>query len=288
MSERVDAHHHVFDRARFAQPWIDASRAAIARDFSVADLAPLATAAGITRTVLVQTVPHPDETPYLLDLATGEEFVAGVVGWCDLTAPDVADRIAALRSCPGGEALVGIRHLVHSEPDPGWFDAPDVRRGIAAVGSAGLAYDLLLTPSHWDAATRLVRDLDQVTFVLDHLGQPPVRPHDDLGPWSSFLAALAALPNVAVKVSGLVTEADWRHWTVDDLRPVVDRAWSMFGADRLMFGSDWPVCLLAAEYGEWVDAVEILTAGASPDELTALFGGTARRCYGLDTIGGHS
>lgn len=283
---RIDAHHHVFDRARFPQTWIDASMDAIDDDFSIADLAPLAAAAGVTGSILVQTVPVPDETPHFLDLALESELVTGVVGWCDLEQPDVADRIAELKTHPGGAMLVGIRHPVQDEADPAWLDRPAVRNGVAAVGAAGLVYELLVTQPHWDAAARLVGDLAEVTFVLDHLGKPPLTHLDDLGEWSSAMHALSAFPNVSAKLSGLVTEADWATWSVADLQLATDTVWPLFGPERLMFGSDWPVCRLAATYAEWVAAVEMITCAASVTELDDFFGRTARRVYGVDQPGG--
>src|SRR5581483_6708598 len=173
----------------------------------------------------------------------------GVVGWVDLTAPDVADRLAALRELPCGGRLVGIRHDVQNEPDPEWLLRPEVQRGLRAVAAAGLAYDVVVREPQWPAVRAAVRALPEVAFVLDHLGKPPVAA-GRLEPWSGWLGELAAEPNVTAKVSGLVTEADWERWTAADLRPYVERGLAAFGPGRLMFGSDWPVCLLAAPYEE--------------------------------------
>lgn len=255
---------------------------AIDRDFTMVDLEPLAAAADITSSVLVQTIASADETPYLLDVAHESDLVAGIVGWCDLEAPDVSDRLAQLRCQPGGDTLVGIRHPVQAEPDDRWLDRCEVRRSVAAVGAAGLVFDLLVGPTQWNAAARIVRDLDDVVFVLDHLGKPALRRDGTLDEWTAFMEEISACPNVNAKVSGLVTESDWDDWSVEELRPVVDAAWSLFGPDRLMFGSDWPVCLLATEYTEWVGAVEIMTADASREELRGVFGDNARRVYGLE------
>ena len=281
MSGRIDAHHHVWDLAVRDQPWIDPdTMAAIRRDFGLADLAPLAAAAGVTATVLVQTVAVAAETPEFLALADGSDLVAGVVGWVDLTTPDVSDALAALRAAPGGGKLVGIRHVVQAEPDLDWLTRPDVRRGLAAVADAGLVYDLLVGPHQLPAAVAAVRALPQLRFVLDHLGKPAVAA-GALTPWAEHLRALAACPNVAAKLSGLVTEDDWATWTVERLRPYADVAIDAFGPDRLMFGSDWPVCLLACGYVEWAAAADDLTAALSPAERAAFTAGTARRWYGL-------
>ena len=223
---RVDAHHHVWDLAVRDQPWT-AELPALRRSFALADLRPHLDAHGIGATVVVQTVCVPGETPELLALAAAEPLVAGVVGWVDLTAPDVADRLSGLRTRPGGAALVGVRHQVQEEPDPRWLCRPDVRHGLAAVADAGLAYDLVVTAAQLPAVVGTARALPQLRLVLDHAGKPPVRDRR-LEPWRTQIAALARCPNTTVKLSGLVTEADHDAWTVADLRPVRRR-----GAVRL-------------------------------------------------------
>ncbi|MEU8015589.1 amidohydrolase family protein [Micromonospora parva] len=277
----VDAHHHLWVRARHPQQWIDPhTMAALDGDFTPLELAPAARAAGVTQTVVVQSVVVRSETPELLGIAADDPLVAGVVGWVDLTAADVGRRLDRLRRARGGERLVGIRHLVQSEPDPAYLDRPEVRRGIAAVGAAGLAFDLLVRPHQLPAATRLVRDLPQVRFVLDHLGKPPLG-RADLGDWHRDLRALAAEPNTTAKLSGLVTEVEGGSWTAADLRPAVEHALDVFGPDRLMFGSDWPVCLLVTSYVRWVAVLGDLLAPLSDDERTAIWQRTASRVYRL-------
>jgi L-fuconolactonase len=277
----IDAHHHVWDLSVRSQDWLAASALKpIRRDFAIADLEIDADAAGVTGTVLVQTVAVADETPELLALAFVNSLIAGVVGWVDLTAPDVADRIAALRELPGGEYLVGIRHLVQAEADPHWLLRLDVMRGLAAVAEAGLAYDLLVLPKQIPAAIRAAGAIPGLTFVLDHLGKPLIST-GAVGTWAQDIKALAALPNTACKLSGMVTEAVWDAWTVEDLRPYAETVIEAFGPDRLMFGSDWPVCLLAAGYNDVVDAAMALTESLSPTEHAAVFAGTASRVYGL-------
>ncbi|QFR98169.1 amidohydrolase family protein [Streptomyces tsukubensis] len=278
----VDAHHHVWDLSVRDQPWItgEAMRP-LRRNFSVAELAPQAAAAGADRTVVVQTVPEEDETVELLALAEGAGPVAAVVGWTDLTDPRVADRLAALRARPGGRYLRGIRHQAQDEADPRWLCRPDVRRGLRAVAEAGLVHDILVTPVQLPAAVETVAALPGARFVLDHLGKPPVAT-GELRPWADDLAGLAALANVDCKLSGLVTEADWHHWTVDGLRPYADHALRVFGPGRVLFGSDWPVCTLAADYAGVVDAARRLTAHLTPAERQAVFADNAVRVYGLD------
>lgn len=277
----VDAHHHVWDLSVRDQDWISGDALApIRRDFALDDLENEASSAGVGATVLVQTIAVAEETPEFLALAAASPLVAGVVGWVDLTAPDVTDAIAALRALPGGEFLVGVRHLVQAEPDPQWLLRPDVTRGLAAVASAGLVYDLLVLPRQIPAAVTAAASLPELTFVLDHLGKPPIA-EGELGPWADNINALAALPNTVCKLSGMVTEAAWDAWTVQDLRPFAETALDAFGPDRIMFGSDWPVCLLAASYRDVVDAARDLTGSLSPAEQAAVFAGTATRIYRL-------
>lgn len=277
----VDAHHHVWDLSVRDQDWIRGPELLpLRRDFTLDDLAPEARAAGVDRTVLVQTVTVPEETPELLALADGHELVAGVVGWTDLTRPDVADELARLRELPGGRWLKGVRHQVQSEPDPEWLLRPDVRRGLAAVADAGLVYDLVVLPHQLPACVTAAAALPGLTFVLDHLGKPPVASGAP-EPWASHVRALAGLPNTVAKLSGLVTEADPAAWTVEDLRPYADTALEAFGPGRLMFGSDWPVCTLAAAYADVLATAGRLTAGLGESERTAVFEGTAARVYGL-------
>ena len=278
---RIDAHHHVWDLSVRDQPWT-AELPRLRRSFGLADLRPDLEAARIDRTVLVQTVPVAEETPEFLALAAGEgaDVIAGVVGWVELDAPDVAERLAQLQAATGGDRLVGIRHLVQSEPDPRWLARADVRNGVAAVGAAGLVYDLLVRPTQLAAAVEIVHALPEVRFVLDHVAKPPIA-SGELEPWRTGLRRLAAAPNVAVKLSGMVTEADAERWTVADLRPYADVVLDAFGPARTMFGSDWPVCLLAADYAAVVAAAEELTGELSATERAAIFGGTAATWYQL-------
>ncbi|MFE1958674.1 amidohydrolase family protein [Streptomyces sp. NPDC059479] len=277
----VDAHHHIWDLSVRDQDWITGpALAPIRRNFGLDDLAPEARAVGVTATVLVQTVCVPEETPEFLAAAHGSDLVAGVVGWTDLTAPGIADTLAALRELPGGDRLVGIRHQVQGEPDPRWLVRPDVLRGLAAVADAGLVYDLVVLPQQLPAAAEAAESLPQLTFVLDHLGKPPIAA-GALDPWAGHIKALAARPNTVCKLSGMVTEADWDSWTANGLRPYADTVLDAFGPGRLMFGSDWPVCRLAGTYGEVFDAARAVTDGLSEDERDEVFGTTARRVYGL-------
>lgn len=278
---KVDAHHHLWDVTARAHRWLaEPAMEPLRRAFTPADLAAVAEPAGVTGTVLVQVLAEVAETREFLAVAAATPLVAGVVGWVDLTAGDVAETLDALRDGPGGRQLVGIRHLVQDEPDPDWLARPDVRRGLRAVAAAGLRYDLLTRPHQLPAAIDTVRALPELTFVLDHLSKPPIAT-DELEPWASRLRELATAPNVVAKLSGLVTEAEWACWTAKHLRPYVAAALEAFGPDRLMFGSDWPVCLLASSYQRWADTAEELLAELSEPEREAIFAGTARRTYRL-------
>jgi L-fuconolactonase len=277
---RVDAHHHIWDLTVREQSWMAGPEMdPIRRSFSIDGLAPQAAAADITATVLVQTVGLVDETVEFLEVAASNDLVAGVVGWVDLTAPDVADSLAGLLARRDGSYLKGIRHQVHDEPDVNWLLRADVQRGLAAVADAGLVYDLLTRPPHLPAAIETARALPGLTFVVDHISKPAIG--DPLDPWAADLRQLAALPNVTCKLSGMVTEASWTDWKPSDLQPYADVVLDAFGPDRVMFGSDWPVCLLAATYSDVVQAAEALTANLTPPDRQAVFTTTATRTYNL-------
>ncbi|MFJ8045724.1 amidohydrolase family protein [Kitasatospora sp. NPDC096147] len=277
----VDAHHHLWDLTVRPQPWISGpALAPLARSFLPADLISATFGLDLTATVAVQTVCVPGETPELLALAAGSPLIAGVVGWVDLTAPDVADALAALRRLPGGARLVGIRHQVQEEADPRWLLRPDVRQGLLAVARAGLAYDLVVRPHQLPAAVTAARELPGLTFVLDHLGKPPIAT-GALLPWATWLRRFAQLPNTVAKLSGLLTESTPGRRRAEHLRPYGDIALEAFGPHRLLFGSDWPVSTLAAGYGRTVEVTEQLTASLSPAEQDAVFCYNAVRVYGL-------
>ena len=275
----IDAHHHLWDLRVRDQDWITgADLAPLRRNFLLGDYRPLAEAHEVTASVVVQTVTVPGETPELLALAADSDLIAGVVGWADLTDPGLADRIAELAGMPGGDKLVGLRHQVQNEPDPRWLTRADVLRGLAAVAGAGLVYDLVITAGQLSQAARAAAAVPDLLFVLDHLGKPPIA-SGAIAPWAEDLRRLAALPNTAGKLSGLVTEADWNRWTVADLRPFADTALLAFGPARMMFGSDWPVCTLAAGYGDVLWAARELTGHLTGAEREAIFAGTAARLY---------
>jgi L-fucono-1,5-lactonase len=280
MAAAVDAHHHFWDPARADYPWLTDELAPIRRAFGPADLAPHLSARGVSRTVLVQSRSGVDETREFLVLAEATPFVAGVVGWADLTDRRVADTIARLQSGPGGRRLVGIRHQVQDEPDPDWLGRADIRAAVATVGAAGLVYDLLVRPKQLPAAVAIVRALPDVRFVVDHIAKPPIV-SGALEPWASAIRPFGEMANVWCKVSGMVTEADWAGWTTADLRPYVDHVVDVFGPDRLLFGSDWPLCLLAGSYEQVYDAASETLERLSAEERAAVFGGNATEVYRL-------
>jgi L-fuconolactonase len=278
----VDSHQHFWDTNRFDYFWMTgADNAPLRRPIGPADLAPLLLAAGVDATVTVQALQSVDETRWLLELAAATPFVAGVVGWVDLTDPDLDATLAELRARPDGRFLVGIRHMVQDEPDPKWLLRPEVMPGLRAVADAGLAYDLLLRPPQIAAATRLCAELPDVRFVVDHLAKPDVA-HGGYDRWSHLMAPFGDMPHVWCKLSGMVTEADWTTQTAEELKPYVARAMELFGEDRVMFGSDWPVSTLACPYGEVKRALETALGPISDDTRAKIFGGNAARFYRLD------
>jgi L-fucono-1,5-lactonase len=262
------------------QPWAR-ELPRIYRSFALADLRPSLRANAIDGTVVVETVDSRQETVELLELAAAEPEVLGVVGWVDLRAEDVAEDLARLRAGSGGGALVGIRHQVQGEQDPDWLARPDVRRGLDAVGAAGLVYDFVVTAPQLAAVIAAVRRHPEVTFVLDHGGKPPIA-SGALEPWRSRIAELAELPNVAVKLSGLHTEAAPDARSVERLAPWAAVMLDAFGPERVLFGSDWPVSTLAGGYGEIVADTAALVASLSPGERAAVFGGNAVHWYHLE------
>ena len=275
----VDAHHHLWDPGTRRHAWLDALPQ-LRRPFGIREFSQLAAAHSVTASVLVQVLASAGETEEFLALAGRTPLLAGVVGWADLTAPGVGDELARLRQLPGGDRLAGIRHLVQDEPDPDWLSRPDVRRGLRAVGDAGLVYDLLVRPGQLPAAVSVARDLGDVRFVLDHGAKPDIA-HGQAEPWSTLIGELAAAPNVSCKLSGLVTEAG-PGWEPAQITPYANRLLDCFGPARLMFGSDWPVCTLAAGYGDVLRlAVTALAGRLSQAELDGLLAGNAARWYGL-------
>ena len=278
---RIDAHQHFWPRPTGDRyPWMTDAQAALRRPFGPEDLRPLLQAREIDWTVLVQTRSSLDETRDFLAIADRTDFVAGVVGWVDLTAPNVDRVLADLKAAPTGQWLVGVRHQVHDEADRAWLLRSDVQRGLRAVQAAGLAYDLLVRPRELPAALQVARAFPGLRLVIDHIAKPEIA-GGRLEPWAADMAPFAELPHVFCNLSGMVTEADWQRWKPADLRPYLERVVGWFGEDRLLFGSDWPVCTLAATYEQVHDALaEVLTdIGMSAAAQAGVFGDNARRFY---------
>ncbi|WP_316237583.1 amidohydrolase family protein [Bradyrhizobium sp. SZCCHNR1015] len=281
MSRVIDAHQHFWDPGRADYPWMAGDALApIRRPFGPADLATLLAENGLDASILVQTRSSLDETEEFLRIADATPFVAGVVGWVDLTDPSVGPTIDRLRGLPGGDRLVGIRHQVHDEADPAWIFRGDVRRGLDIVFARDLTYDLLVRTRELPAAIATVRAFPRARFVLDHAAKPPIATGFDQD-WADRIAELAACGNVWCKVSGLATEAVWTDWDAERLQPYVTYVARCFGTDRLIFGSDWPVCLLAGGYGEIKQALEQCLMRLGSDIRDKAFGPNAVAAYRL-------
>jgi L-fuconolactonase len=277
----IDAHLHFHDPARSHDDWLSAELASLGRPFGPDDLLPELEREGMTGTVLVQASGSATETAELLALAGALPFVLGVVGNLDLARPDLPGVIQQLRSGPGGQLLVGLAHSVHEGTDPAWFGNAAMRPGLAALAASGLVLDLAVRVQQLSVVAELARTMPDLCIVLEHLARPPIA-SGDLAAWGRAVLTLAELRNVAAKLSGLVTEADWHTWSIDDLRHPVELAVDAFGAGRLMLGSDWPRCLLAGSYGDAIDAVRYLVADLSAHEQAEIRGLTAARIYRLD------
>ncbi len=276
---RIDAHQHFWTLdGPFTHAWLEAGEhARIRKNFLPSDLANHVAAHRLDGTVFVQTQPDPREHDWVLTLADAHAWIKGVVGWVDLAAPDIAARLAAARQHP---KFVGIRHAIPSDPDGGWSIPPGIRRGLKALETAGLVFDLLIRSRDLPFVPKLADDFPKLKFVIDHCAKPDVRSGTTAG-WLDALRACGRRPNVWCKLSGLVTEADHADWTPDHLAPFAKAALQAFGPRRLMWGSDWPVCLLASEYGRWLATAEALVADDSASDRDWIFGGTATECYGL-------
>lgn len=275
---RLDTHHHFWHYTPEEYAWIGPEMSALRRDFLPADLLREIRSAGVDGVISVQSRQSEGETNWLLDLARQHDFIRGVVGWAPLVSPNVGELLSQwARNHP---KLVAVRHVVQDEPDDDFILRPDFNRGVSLLKDFNLRYDILIFERHLPQTIKFVdRHPDQV-FILDHIAKPRIRA-GEIEPWRTNLRKLAERENVYCKVSGMVTEADWRTWTPDSLRPYFDAALEAFGPSRLMFGSDWPVCLAACTYGQWVETVQQWSAELTPPEKDRLFSGTAAAAYGL-------
>jgi len=274
---RIDAHHHFWHYTTAEYGWIDDDMAALRRDFLPPDLEREIARAGMDGVVSVQARQTLEETAWLLGLAAKHNFIKGVVGWVELANPDVGAALAQFASNP---KLKGIRHVVQGEPDDNFILGPDFNRGVAQLAKFGLVYDILIFPKQLQPASQFVDRHPGQVFVLDHIAKPPIKT-GGMEPWATQIRELAQRPNVYCKISGMVTEADYQRWNGEQLRTYFEVVLAAFGPRRLMFGSDWPVCLAACDYSRWQQLVADWISKLSAAEQARILGGTAVEAYGL-------
>jgi L-fuconolactonase len=274
---RIDAHQHFWRYNSDEFDWIDDSMSVLRRDFMPGDLKPELERARFRGSVAVQARQSLEETRWLLELASSSLQILGVVGWVDLRSPDVRTQ---LQEFAGNPKLVGVRHVVQGEPDDRFMLRPDFQRGIAMLEEFDLAYDILIYPKHLPVAAEFVQHFPRQRFVLDHLAKPFIKA-GKVQPWDSGMRELARFPNAFCKLSGMVTEADWQNWKLEHMKPYLDIALDCFGPERLMIGSDWPVCTVAAPYARTINVVLDYFAKHSSDVQEAVFGGNAQRFWKL-------
>jgi L-fucono-1,5-lactonase len=276
---RLDSHQHFWRYDPADLPWISTDMAVLQADHLPSDLAPLLDTHQIDGTIAVQARHSEDETRWLLDLANDYPFIRGVVGWVDLMAPDLDSRLDDLAR----PKLVGIRHIVHDEPDGDFMLQPAFRAGLARLADHDLTFDLLLFPTHLRSASTIAAEHAELSFVLDHIGKPPVAAGSaPPRAWRQDLRRLASHDNVMCKLSGMITEASWQDWSPEDFIPYLDIVMQLFGPERVMFGSDWPVCCLSGSYGAVLDVVERYASSMTVADQRAVFGGNAARFYGVN------
>ena len=275
---RIDAHHHFWQIGRYTYPWMGPELAVLRRDFGPPELEPFLKHHRIDGTVLVQTISSLDETRWFLQLAKKYPFIMGVVGWVELTDPNVGHTLDELRAAG---PLVGIRHQVHDEPEVNWLLRPAVQRGLQELAARSIPYDLLIRPPHLEVSLEVACAFPNLSLVVNHVAKPQIARNgwDD---WAVGIRELGQCPNVCCKLSGMITEADWAHWKPIDLRRYIEHVLESFGPRRVMFGSDWPVCLLAGSYDQVVDALSFNLARLSDADLDNVFGNNAARFYRLN------
>ena len=278
---RIDSHQHFWRYDPVRDSWITDAMAVLKRDFLPEELIQQMRTTGIDRCIAVQTDQSEAETRFLLELADQHLDIAGVVGWVDLRKDNIRERLEQFSRF---KKLRGFRHILQAEPDDDFMLREDFVRGIGALARHNFTYDVLVYPRHLPVATQLVRKFPAQKFVVDHLAKPVIK-ENVIDNWARDIRALAANPNVYCKLSGMVTEADWRFWTETDLKPYLDVVFGAFGIDRLMFGSDWPVCLVAASYAKVKETIENYTRDLSQSEKEKIFGLNAGRFYGLAAQG---
>lgn len=281
---RIDSHHHVWDLSVREQDWMVGDEVKpISRTFTMADMDPVLQENSIDFTVIVQTVAVLEETPEFLDIAASHPKVAAVVGWLDMESDDITQDLDGHLAHPEAKRLVSIRDLAQYQEDPRWLMRDNIVKNVKRLGERGLGFDLLTLPPQLAAAVDLVRACPDTQFILDHISKPYIA-KGEIDGWAKDITELAKSPNVVVKVSGMVTEANWHEWSPETFRPYVNTVAEAFGADRLMFGSDWPVCLLGGTYSQVVGIVEELTSDWSAAEKESLWSATAIRAYRLEGL----
>ncbi len=274
---RIDAHQHFWEYSQAEYGWISDEMAALKQDFRPGDLRPLLLAKGFDGSIAVQACQTIEETQWLLSLADESDFIKGVVGWVDLCSPDVSGRLDSLAQ---HARLVGIRHVVQAEPDDEFMLRDDFQHGIAQLTAYDLTYDLLLFPRHLPVAVKLVRRFPEQPFVLDHIAKPEIAV-GKVEPWARDIRELARYENVCCKLSGMVTEARWKQWKPDDFRPYLDVVFEAFGPQRLMIGSDWPVCTVSASYAETIAITNGYIRQLEPALQEQIMGGNCASFYGM-------
>jgi L-fuconolactonase len=274
----IDSHQHFWQVGRFDYPWMTPEVDVLCHDYLPAQLEPILQHNGVQQTVLVQASNSVEETRWLLSLADQNPFIAGVVGWVDLLSDDVRSQLDDLAA---HAKFKGVRHLVESEPADDWLAQESVRRGLRELAARGLSYDLLVHPRHLKHAKRVVDECPDLRFVIDHMAKPAVA-KSEIGQWARELKPLASAGNVWCKLSGLVTEASWTNWRIEHFIPYVDKALEYFGPQRMMFGSDWPVCLLAASYEQVLEVFQTLLADLSEEERDLIFRKNASQFYRIE------
>jgi L-fuconolactonase len=275
---KIDAHQHFWRYTPQEYGWISSDMAVLGRDHLPVDLSPLLEEAGIAGSIAVQARQTLEETRWLLELADRHPLIKGVVGWVDLRSPALCQQLERFILHP---RFRGVRHVLQDEPDDRFMLREDFMRGLDRLAEHNLTYDLLIFPRHLPLACQLVEKFPNQPFVLDHIAKPFIK-DGRLSPWDADIRRLAGYPNVWCKVSGMVTEADWREWRPLDFRPYLDVVFEAFGPQRIMFGSDWPVCTLAGSYAEVAGIFSDYTQKLSTEEQSLVWGGTARNFYGLE------
>jgi len=275
---KIDAHQHFWKFDAFRHSWINDEMNVIRKDFMPADLEPLLQATGIDGCVLVQVDQSEDENDFQLENARNHDFIRGVVGWVDLQSPDVAEKLAHYKRFP---KMKGFRHILQGEKDRALMLKPAFQRGIAALRQFGYTYDILIFPDQLGYTRDFTAAFPDQPFVIDHVAKPYIKDGSLTAEWKAAIRAVAAQENVYCKISGMVTEADFKNWKPEELYPYIDTVVEAFGARRIMFGSDWPVCLVAASYQQWFELLKDYFSRFSAEEQSAFFGGNAIQFYNL-------